>query len=136
MDTPHTLTMWMPLVDITHDMGGLNFASGSHQSGYLGEGISDDSQAFYEDVIAQRGFPVVSHALQQGRLKAGDATFHNGWILHSAPPNNSDRARQAMTVVYFAEGVRTYSDMVTSTGNTISKPICPAWSPENWRQAH
>lgn len=114
MDTPHTITMWMPLVDITHEMGGLNFAGGSHRSGYLGEGISDDSQAFYDEVIAQLGFPVVSHALQQGGLKAGDATFHNGWTLHSAPPNNSDRARQAMTVVYFADGVRTYADMGNS----------------------
>src|SRR3712207_2109409 len=52
MDTPHTITMWMPLVDITHDMGGLNFAGGSHLCGYLGEGISDDSQAFYDEVIA------------------------------------------------------------------------------------
>jgi ectoine hydroxylase-related dioxygenase (phytanoyl-CoA dioxygenase family) len=111
MDTPHTITMWMPLVDITHEMGGLNFASGSQHDGYLGEGISDDSQAFYDEVIARRGFPVVSHAKQRGVLKAGDATFHNGWTLHSAPPNNSDRARQVMTVVYYADGVRTFADM-------------------------
>ena len=111
MDTPHTITMWMPLVDITHEMGGLNFASGSQHDGYLGEGISDDSQAFYDDVIARRGFPVVSHAHQRGGLKAGDATFHNGWTLHSAPANNSERARRVMTVVYFADGVRTFADM-------------------------
>jgi ectoine hydroxylase-related dioxygenase (phytanoyl-CoA dioxygenase family) len=57
MDTPHTITMWMPLVDITHEMGGLNFASGSQHDGYLGEGISDDSQAFYDDVIASEVSP-------------------------------------------------------------------------------
>ncbi len=111
MDTPHTITMWMPLVDITHEMGGLNFASGSQHDGYLGEGISEDSQAFYDEVIARQGFPVVSHAQRQGVLRAGDATFHGGWTLHSAPANNSDRARRVMTVVYFADGVRTYADM-------------------------
>jgi hypothetical protein len=111
MDTPNNITMWMPLVDITHEMGSLNFASGSQHGGYLGEGISDDSQAFYDDIIAQKGFPVVSHAQQRGILRAGDVTFHNGWTLHSAPPNNSDRARQVMTVVYFEDGVRTFADM-------------------------
>jgi ectoine hydroxylase-related dioxygenase (phytanoyl-CoA dioxygenase family) len=111
MDTPYCITMWMPLVDITHAMGGLNFASGSQHRGYLGEGISEDSQAFYDGVVAEQGFPVVSHAQQRGVLKAGDATFHNGWTLHSAPANNSDRARQVMTVVYFADSVRTFADM-------------------------
>jgi ectoine hydroxylase-related dioxygenase (phytanoyl-CoA dioxygenase family) len=111
MDTPHNITMWMPLLDITHEMGGLNFASGSQHEGHLGDGISTDSQAFYDDLIAKRGFPVVSHAQQQGVLRAGDATFHNGWTLHSAPANNSDRARRIMTVVYYADGVRTYADM-------------------------
>jgi len=111
MDTEHTITMWMPLIDITHEMGGLNFASGSHREGHLGDGISGDSQAFYDELIANRGFPVVSHAQKQGVLRAGDATFHGGWTLHSAPANNSDRARQIMTVVYYADGVPTYVDM-------------------------
>ncbi len=101
----------MPLVDITHEMGSLNFASGSQHEGYLGEGISEDSQAFYDEVIAGRGFPVESHAQRNGVLRAGDATFHNGWTLHSAPTNNSQFARQVMTIVYFADGVNTFADM-------------------------
>ncbi len=111
MDTPHCVTMWMPLADITYDMGGLNFASGSQNAGYLGEGISDASHEYYDKVIADRGFPVVSHTANAGGLKAGDATFHAGWTLHSAPGNASDRARQAMTIVYFADGARTYKEM-------------------------
>jgi ectoine hydroxylase-related dioxygenase (phytanoyl-CoA dioxygenase family) len=129
MDTPHTITMWMPLVDITHEMGGLNFASGSQHEGYLGEGISEDSQEFYDDVIAKKGFPVVSHAQQRGVLKAGDATFHNGWTLHSAPPNNSDRARQVMTVVYFADGVRTFADMGNPNREADFKAYMPGVVP-------
>jgi ectoine hydroxylase-related dioxygenase (phytanoyl-CoA dioxygenase family) len=129
MDTPHNITMWMPLVDITHEMGGLNFASGSQHDGYLGEGISDDSQAFYDGVIAEKGFPVISHAQQRGVLKAGDATFHNGWTLHSAPPNNSNRARQVMTVVYFADGVRTFADMGNSNREADFKAYMPGVVP-------
>src|SRR5690348_5550301 len=33
LDTHNTITMWMPLVDITVKMGMLTFASGSHQAG-------------------------------------------------------------------------------------------------------
>jgi hypothetical protein len=36
----------------------------------------------------------------------GDATFHTGWTLHSAPPNRSDQMREVMTVIYYADGAR------------------------------
>ena len=35
LDTPHTVTMWMPLVDTPRQMGTMSFASGSHRSGPL-----------------------------------------------------------------------------------------------------
>ena len=37
MDTPNCVTMWMPLADITYEMGTLNFASGSQKCGDLGQ---------------------------------------------------------------------------------------------------
>lgn len=44
--TDNTITMWMPLVDVTPEMGTMHFASGSHKNGYLGEQpISDESEA-------------------------------------------------------------------------------------------
>jgi hypothetical protein len=103
--TPHTITMWMPLVDITPEMGAMTFASGSHQDGPLsGELISDASDAEYEQIIAERGFPIV----QMPALRAGDATFHAGWTLHGAPGNASlDQTREVMTIIYFADGTRT-----------------------------
>lgn len=39
-------------------------------------------------------------------MKAGDATFHSGWTLHSATPNYTDRMREVMTIIYFEDGVR------------------------------
>ncbi len=36
LDTDNTITMWMPLMDITPDMGTLVFASGSQVNGHLG----------------------------------------------------------------------------------------------------
>jgi ectoine hydroxylase-related dioxygenase (phytanoyl-CoA dioxygenase family) len=107
MDTPNTVTMWMPLVDVTIDMGALTFASGSQKYGDLGKWhISDATHEYFDNVVKEHGFPVVNHA-----MRAGDATFHSGWTLHSAPPNASDRSRQVITVVYYEDGTRAMPSM-------------------------
>ena len=36
LDTTHTITMWMPLLDIPPNVGSMRFASGSHAFGNLG----------------------------------------------------------------------------------------------------
>ena len=103
LDTTHTITLWMPLVDIPPNVGSMRFASGSQRFGNLGmEGIGDDSQAYFDALIAARGFPVNTH----GALKAGDATFHAGWTIHGAAGNPSHSMRSVMTIIYFADGVR------------------------------
>jgi ectoine hydroxylase-related dioxygenase (phytanoyl-CoA dioxygenase family) len=102
LDTDHTITMWMPLVDVTVEMGPITFASGSHQEGFLGHlAISDESQERWERLVGERKYPVVHSA-----MKAGDATFHAGWTLHTAPGNASDTTREVMTVIYYADGTR------------------------------
>jgi ectoine hydroxylase-related dioxygenase (phytanoyl-CoA dioxygenase family) len=97
-----TLGMWMPLVDVSSDMGCMKFASGSHHHGFLGQhAISDGSEATYERYIAENELPVVSNP-----MKAGDATFHYGWTLHGAGANVSQTMREAMIVTMFADGMR------------------------------
>lgn len=103
LDTNHTITMWMPLVDANEDMGVLRFASGSHQEGYLGaRPISDDSEAHFDAYVKEKGFTVEGPK----SMRAGDATFHSGWTLHSAPGNFSATMREVMTVIYYADGVK------------------------------
>ena len=103
LDTDRTITMWMPLVDVPPSIGTMTFVSGSHRLGYLGEyGISDDSEAAFSKMIAERSLPLETH----GALAAGDATFHAGWMLHSAPPNPTGTLRAVMTVIYVADGTR------------------------------
>lgn len=101
--TTHTITIWMPLVDLDPAMGIMHFARGSHVGGQISElPIGRASEQELARVVAQRGFEVAGpHA-----MRAGDATFHSGWTLHGAPPNATERTREVMTVIYFADGTR------------------------------
>lgn len=102
LDTHHTITMWMPLVDVSLEMGPVTFAGGSHRDGSLCPlAISDESERIIRDLIENRRFPIVQNA-----MRAGDATFHSGWTLHAAPGNQTATMRAVMTVIYFADGAR------------------------------
>ena len=103
LDTDRTITMWMPLVDVPAEVGSMHFVNGSHRLGYLGKfAIGDESEQYFQDMIAERGLDVETH----GACAAGDATFHAGWVLHSAPGNPSTTMREVMTVIYVADGAR------------------------------
>lgn len=100
LDTDKTITMWMPLVDVP---AGMEFVSGSPAHGDLGRfEISDESEAYFDRVVTE--LRLQRHAVRN--LRAGDATFHTGWMLHRAPGNQSDLMREVMTVIYFADGTR------------------------------
>ncbi|PTA47499.1 phytanoyl-CoA dioxygenase family protein [Micromonospora sp. RP3T] len=101
-DTDLTVTMWMPLVDVTPETGGLEFADGSHTGRALSDvAISDAADEHFGRVIAERGFRVTG----TGPLTAGDASFHAGWTVHRALPNRSAAVREVMTVIWVADGV-------------------------------
>ena len=102
LSTTNTVTMWMPLIDITEDLGMLTFASGSHKEGSVENiGISDESETLLEQFIKNKNYPVS----RQQSMHAGDASWHYGWTLHSAPGNiSTDTTREVMTIIYFADG--------------------------------
>lgn len=96
-----TVTMWMPMVEATTEMGTMRFASGSQRDGYVAAlAISDESDDFFESYIREKGYPVA----ETGTLAVGDASFHNGWTLHAAGGNRTDVSREAMTVIYLEDG--------------------------------
>ena len=102
LDTERTVTMWLPLADVTEEMGPMIFASGSHRASDLGDlMISDETDRRLNKLIADRGWALASEP-----IAAGDATFHLGGTLHSAGANRSNRTREVLTVIYFANGTR------------------------------
>lgn len=120
LDTTNIVTMWMPLVDASEEMGTLRFATKTHMEGDLGTfNLSDESQAYFEDLVQKRGFP-----LNQSAMQAGDATFHAGWTLHSAPGNTSDTAREVMTIIYYPDGAR-----ITEPSNKHHQTDIDQWMP-------
>jgi ectoine hydroxylase-related dioxygenase (phytanoyl-CoA dioxygenase family) len=91
-------TIWVPLVDVSPEMGTMSFADGSHREGYLGPiPISDESEETFRRFIEEKGYNIT----QTPAMKAGDATVHAGWTLHSAGGNNTDAMREVMTVIYY-----------------------------------
>lgn len=90
LDTDRVVSVWIPLTDITPDMGGLLFAEGSHLTGELTPS---------KDV---KRFPILQH----GNMQAGDASLHMGWTIHSSLPNSSKNMREVITIGYYADGTR------------------------------
>ncbi len=121
LDTDNTITMWVPLLDVSPEMGTMHFASGSHKEGYLGDmPISDDSEQKFEEFIRHRGYKIAPGVA----MKAGDATFHYGWTLHGAPANATAVTREVMTVIWYADGAR-----VTEPDNMNRQRDLERWMP-------
>ena len=84
----------------------VQFASGSHRDGYLGHlPIGERSQRVLGEHVEQRGFRT-----WQSPLRAGDATFHSGWLVHGATANRSlcGELRAAMVVTFYPDGTRVH----------------------------
>lgn len=103
LDTDDMITMWMPLVPVTEEVGSMTFASGSHRLGYLGDlPISDASEEALRALIEERGLTTHTY----GAMRPGDATWHAGWMLHGAPGNPTQTLREVMTVIYYRADAR------------------------------
>jgi ectoine hydroxylase-related dioxygenase (phytanoyl-CoA dioxygenase family) len=100
--TDHTITMWLALVDIPPEMGSMSFATGSHRNAaYPQIPISETSQETFEKLIREMRTPTPHYS-----LRAGDATFHSGDVLHCAHGNSGSGRREVLTVIYYEDGTR------------------------------
>lgn len=94
------VTCWIPLRSISDSEqdSGLIFAEGSHK---------DFALPFWHHLdqacLESRGYSVVGPIDLQG----GDASWHHGWIIHSAGPQPRDSLpRGALAISFIADGTR------------------------------
>lgn len=103
LDTEKILTLWIPLTDITPELAPMSYVTGSHTAGYLGTSNGDDKDMDdFEDGLRAKGFALHNY----GTFRAGDLAAHSAWTLHSSRTNTAPLMREAMVIVYFADGAR------------------------------
>ena len=81
------ISVWVALDEVTEDMGGLQFRTGSHTLGDLG------TMQGWEGRLEQ--FPKSPSMI----LQPGDATAHVEYIFHGTGPNLSNRPRWSWTAI-------------------------------------
>lgn len=103
LDTEKILTMWIPLTDITSDLAPMSYVTSSNRVGYMGTSNGDDaSMDRFEEEVRAKGFEVFNY----GSFEVGDVAVHSAWTLHSSRTNTASRMREAIVIVYFADGAR------------------------------
>jgi len=108
------LSCWIGLDDSTVDNGCVHYVPGSHRWNLLPiTGLAnnmDSIQTVLSDEQRREFKPVPVE------LKAGEASFHHPLMVHGSYENRTDRARRAVVINVFADGVRSASDAALLDG--------------------
>lgn len=101
-DRSGAFTIWIALVDMSEDMGTLQFLPGSPREGPLGRYShkAGDDMCKANPYLKEKYPPVGGKA-----LRAGDATVHVDMMVHGAGGNATGRERAAYTVRYMPKDV-------------------------------
>jgi ectoine hydroxylase-related dioxygenase (phytanoyl-CoA dioxygenase family) len=92
----HALGVWLPLHDVSVEMGAMQFLPGSHERGLLAHRHEDDPA---HNLLTVAEAPDATTAVACP-LKAGGATFHHAETLHYTAPNATDRPRLAFPMEF------------------------------------
>ncbi len=95
------ITVWIPLIDSTHENGCLHIIPGTHrqkvidyhQETYSGTGFLETNLDVVERESKKRAIVALP-------VKAGSAILFNDRLLHSSTPNNSDHVRWSVDLRY------------------------------------
>jgi phytanoyl-CoA hydroxylase len=99
VNSPHSLSTWIALVDVPVERGCMTFITGSQDRTELrAQDLADPDSLFRicpDLVWGERiTYP----------LRAGDCTFHHSRTAHMATPNFTDEPRVAHVIIYMDEG--------------------------------
>ncbi|WP_018720277.1 phytanoyl-CoA dioxygenase family protein [Salinispora fenicalii] len=91
------LTFWIAVDDISLDQGPLTLLPGSHRLGLLGSVDGGGEETTLATFLTEDDQPYVGEPTTTA-LAAGDATVHDGSLLHSAGANRTSWARRGWGV--------------------------------------
>jgi len=104
----HFVSAWLPLVDVTPDMGGLFAYGASHKLGLLEvreTGLAatpdQDVDGYSREVVLPRDFSSEAESLS---ATAGSAIFLHGNVVHGSYSNNTSRFRYVLLCTYIRKG--------------------------------
>jgi ectoine hydroxylase-related dioxygenase (phytanoyl-CoA dioxygenase family) len=115
-----TVTAWIPLQDVTEEMGPLGFYAGSHRCDFGRDlHISDESEQRIRAHLEGLDYRFVIEP-----FAAGDVSFHLGWTFHRALANRSPAPRSVMTIIYMDADMR-----LASPTNVAQEVDARTWCP-------
>ena len=91
---------WIALSDATEENGCMYMIPGSHKFGQLPHKITKDNNN-----LLHHGQTIEGASEEQSRcipLKAGEASLHHGWTMHTSFPNKGDDRRIGLTINYIS----------------------------------
>jgi len=91
----HQLSAWVALVDVPVERGCMTFIPGSHRRDDLRAVDLTDAHDLFDAAPDLAYEPRVTVP-----LRAGDCTFHHGYLAHTANANDTDEFRYAMVTIY------------------------------------
>lgn len=96
LDYPAALGVWLPMHDVSAEMGAMQFIPGSHRLGLLPHRHADEPAANVLTVAV----PVAESRAVACPLKKGGATFHDKLTLHYTAPNTTELTRCAFPMEF------------------------------------
>ncbi len=98
----HALGVWLPMHDVSVEMGAMQFIPSSHKRGLLTHRHDDEPQHNVLVVDA----PFDESKAVACPLKKGGATFHHAETLHYTAPNTTDEPRLAFPMEFQLTPIR------------------------------
>jgi ectoine hydroxylase-related dioxygenase (phytanoyl-CoA dioxygenase family) len=107
------MQFWLALVEITPAMGSMRFLPGVQREGPLGSVFNDD----LGDLLERYPKLTEQYPLSEPISYApGDATVHQGYMVHGAPANDTDRHRLAYLFSYVPDDTRWWNGTTENWG--------------------
>ena len=107
LDSEQMVTAWVAFSDMSPRNAPMSYATGSHRAGFLGVSQQGDkAMRDFETRLTGEGYPFQTY----DSLRAGDVAFHSVWTMHGTYANDAPDHREAVVIVYFADGARVVHD--------------------------